>query len=238
MAYDSQRLESVFEAALAKSDPADRAAFLAAACGDDTDLRGQVERLLEAHFGLGDFLQPPTGPHIVDHVPDVPADGVGAVLAGRYELLEALGQGGMGAVFLARQTAPVKRLVAVKVIKPGMDSARVLARFEAERQALALMDHPHIARVFDAGTTEAGRPFFVMELVKGVPLTRYCDDHKLTPRERLQLFIPVCQAIQHAHQKGSSTATSSPATCWWPCTTVSRCPRSSTSASPRRWPSR
>src|SRR5262249_38774551 len=129
-------------------------------------------------------------------------DASGAVLAGRYQLLEALGEGGMGTVRMARQTEPVKRLVAVKLIKPGMDSAQVVARFEVERQALALMDRPHIAKVHDAGTTPDGRPFFVMELVKGVPITRFCDERRLTPRQRLELFVPVCQAIQHAHQKG------------------------------------
>ncbi|HXY36481.1 MAG TPA: serine/threonine-protein kinase [Planctomycetaceae bacterium] len=126
---------------------------------------------------------------------------VGGVI-GPYKLQQKLGEGGMGTVFIAEQTAPVRRIVAVKVIKPGMDSSLVLARFEAERQALALMDHPNIAKVFDAGTTAEGRPYFVMELVKGVPITRFCDDSQLTPRERLELFVPVCQAVQHAHQKG------------------------------------
>src|SRR5262249_53742926 len=119
-----------------------------------------------------------------------------------YKLLQQIGEGGMGVVWMAEQTQPVQRKVALKVIKPGMDSRQVIARFEAERQALALMDHVNIARGFDAGTTEAGRPYFVMELVHGVPITRYCDDSHLTPRERLELFVPVCQAIQHAHQKG------------------------------------
>ncbi|HEV3437147.1 MAG TPA: protein kinase, partial [Gemmata sp.] len=130
------------------------------------------------------------------------AEKVGSVIAGKYMLVEEIGEGGMGSVFLARQTEPVMRAVAVKVIKAGMDSRAVLARFEAERQALAMMDHPNIAKVLDAGTTASGRPFFVMELVKGVPITKYCDDLKLTPRQRLELFIPVCQALQHAHQKG------------------------------------
>jgi serine/threonine protein kinase/tetratricopeptide (TPR) repeat protein len=121
---------------------------------------------------------------------------------GPYKLLEPIGEGGMGTVWMAQQTEPVKRLVAVKLIKPGMDSKQILARFEAERQALALMDHPNIAKVHDAGTTPDGRPYFVMELVKGVPLTRYCDEQRLTPRQRLELFVPVCQAIQHAHHKG------------------------------------
>jgi eukaryotic-like serine/threonine-protein kinase len=147
---------------------------------------------------------------------------VGAVIAGKYKLIEEIGEGGMGTVFMAQQTEPVRRAVAVKVIKAGMDSRAVLARFDAERQALAMMDHPNIARVLDAGTTGeseprpsgsgsaqplpdgrgSGRPFFVMELVKGTPITRYCDEHKLTPHQRLELFVPVCQAIQHAHQKG------------------------------------
>jgi serine/threonine protein kinase len=121
---------------------------------------------------------------------------------GRYKLLQEIGVGGMGTVYMAEQTEPVKRMVALKVIKPGMDTAQVVARFEAERQALALMDHPNIAKVLDAGTTVAGRPYFVMELVKGVPITTYCDEHQLSPRERMELFVPICQAIQHAHQKG------------------------------------
>ncbi len=121
---------------------------------------------------------------------------------GPYKLLEPLGEGGMGVVYLAEQSEPVQRRVAVKIIKPGMDTSRVIARFEAERQALAIMDHPNIARVFDAGATERGRPYFAMELVKGVPITQYCDEHRLDPRERLQLFQEVCHAVQHAHQKG------------------------------------
>ena len=121
---------------------------------------------------------------------------------GPYKLLQQIGEGGMGTVFMAEQTQPVQRKVALKVIKPGMDSRQVIARFEAERQALAMMDHVNIARVLDAGATESGRPYFVMELVHGVPITKYCDDNRLTPRERLELFVPVCQAIQHAHQKG------------------------------------
>src|SRR5262249_26812156 len=118
------------------------------------------------------------------------------------KLLQEIGEGGMGTVWMAEQQPPVRRLVALKVIKPGMDSAQVVARFEAERQALALMDHPNIAQVFDGGSTDGGRPYFVMELVKGGPTSRYCDEQRLTPRERLELFVPVCQAVQHAHQKG------------------------------------
>src|SRR5262249_30871630 len=129
------------------------------------------------------------------------AEGPGTVL-GPYKLLQQIGEGGMGTVWMAEQAQPVHRKVALKIIKPGMDSRQVLARFEAERQALALMDHPHIAKVFDGGAISGGRPYFVMELVKGTPITKYCDEHRLTPRQRLELFVPVCQAIQHAHQKG------------------------------------
>src|SRR5262245_1441270 len=138
-----------------------------------------------------------TSPH------QVPAGDLesGGLFAGRYKLREKLGQGGMGIVFVADQQEPVKRRVALKVIKGERDSGNVLARFEQERQALALMDHPNIAKVLDAGVS-GGRPYFVMELVKGLPLTQYCDEAKLTLRQRLELFIPVCQAVQHAHQKG------------------------------------
>ena len=173
--------------------------FLEQACGSDAALRMRVEELLRAHRDAGAFLggaekQPATcGPSS--------AERPGAVI-GPYKLLQQLGEGGMGVVYMAEQTKPVRRMVALKVIKPGMDSQQVIARFEAERQALAMMDHVHIARVLDAGATASGRPYFVMELVHGVPITKYCDDNHLTPRQRLELFLPVCQAIQHAHQKG------------------------------------
>jgi tetratricopeptide (TPR) repeat protein len=185
--------------------PAEREAYLAAACGPDAALRTRVEALLAAHDHLG------TGPVPADDtaaapgpptVRLVPGPGPGAVIAGRYTLVEKLGEGGMGQVWAARQTDPVERTVALKLIRPGMDSKGVLARFQLERQALALMDHPNIAKVLDGGLTDDGRPFFVMELVRGLPFTRYCDDAKLTPRQRLELFVPVCQAVQHAHQKG------------------------------------
>ena len=143
---------------------------------------------------------------------------------GPYKLIEEIGEGGMGTVYMAQQTEPVKRLVALKVIKLGMDSRQVIARFEAERQALALMDHPNIARVFDAGTTETGRPYFVMELVKGVPLTKYCDDHRLTPEGTPEAVHPRLSGDPACRiRRGSSTATSKRPTCWWPCTMVSRC---------------
>jgi len=119
-----------------------------------------------------------------------------------YQILEKLGEGGMGVVYMAEQREPVARKVALKIIKPGMDTREVVVRFEAERQALALMDHPNIAHVLDAGATDSGRPYFVMELVHGIPITAYCDQNRLTTRERLELFVPVCQAVQHAHQKG------------------------------------
>src|SRR5580698_7840929 len=134
-------------------------------------------------------------------IADMPPENVGSVI-GPYKLLQQIGQGGFGVVYMAEQEKPVRRIVALKIIKPGMDTGQVIARFEAERQALALMDHPNIARVLDAGTTQSGHPYFVMELVRGVPITEYCDKHQLTPRERLELFVPVCNAIQHAHLKG------------------------------------
>jgi WD40 repeat protein/serine/threonine protein kinase len=205
--------ETVFFAALAKIDPAERAAYLNEACGTDTDLRRQVDRLLAAHPQVGSFLQDDVAVH-PSPLAGVGPEGRGSAtvavatterpdtVIGPYKLLRQIGEGGMGVVWMAEQTRPVQRTVAFKVIKPGMDSRQVVARFEAERQALALMDHVNIARVFDGGTTESGRPYFVMEFVNGVPITKYCDDNHLTPHERLELFVPVCQAIQHAHQKG------------------------------------
>jgi serine/threonine protein kinase/tetratricopeptide (TPR) repeat protein len=203
MPADPAAVKAVFLQAVEMTDPSARSAFLAERCGADADLLSGVSALLAAHDSAGEgagTVSCAGGASTADR----PGrdEHVGAVLAGKYKLVEAIGEGGMGAVYLAQQTEPVKRAVAVKVIKAGMDSKAVLARFEAERQALALMDHPNIAKVLDAGTTESGRPFFVMELVKGVPVTQFCDERKLTPRQRLELFVPVCQAIQHAHQKG------------------------------------
>jgi serine/threonine protein kinase/tetratricopeptide (TPR) repeat protein len=187
--------------AVIKLPVGERKAYLDQACGDNAALRHEVESLLQAHEAEGSFLAR------LDTAPNLPGslasfrERPGSVI-GPYKLLQQIGEGGMGTVFLAEQSQPVQRKVALKIIKPGMDSRQVIARFEAERQALALMDHPNIAKVLDAGTTEGGWPYFVMELVKGVPITTYCDDHRLTCKERLNLFVPVCQAIQHAHQKG------------------------------------
>src|SRR5262245_50235477 len=196
----------VFIAALEKEDPAQRQAYLDEVCADQPELRQQVENLLRLHEGAGSFLQNPAAEsaatRTIQAAAEPPPPEAAGTVIGPYKLVEQIGEGGMGTVWMAQQTEPVKRLVAVKLIKAGMDSKQVLARFEAERQALALMDHPHIARVLDGGTTDAGRPYFVMDLVRGVPITRYCDEHRLTPRQRLELFIPVCQAVQHAHQKG------------------------------------
>ncbi len=200
MSDQSERVKAVFLEAIEKHAPEQWPAFLEQACAGDAALRAGVEQLLRARSELGSFHEPPR-PAPLATVDDPVSERPGTVI-GPYKLIQEVGAGGMGTVWMAQQKEPVKRLVALKVIKPGMDSRQVIARFEAERQALALMDHPNIARVFDAGTTSAGRPYFVMELVKGVPLTKYCDERRLTPKERLELFIPVCQAIQHAHQKG------------------------------------
>ncbi len=192
---------SIFIAALEKDDATERAAYLEEACAGDALLRARIERLLKAHEPADSFLE--RGPAVLDATDNYEpiAEHAGTVI-GPYKLIEQIGEGGMGSVWMAQQTDPIKRLVAIKLIKAGMDTRQVIARFEAERQALALMDHPNIARVLDGGTSSGGRPFFVMDLVKGVPITRYCDEHHLTPRQRLELFIPVCHAVQHAHQKG------------------------------------
>src|SRR5690242_1183538 len=197
-----RQIMSLLGEAVEYRSPVERAAFLEKACGGDAGRRARVEALLRAYDAAGNFLQgdrPPPEP--VTAADEPVREGPGAVI-GPYKLLQSIGEGGMGSVFMAEQTEPVRRKVALKVIKPGMDSAQVVARFEAERQALSLMDHPHIAKVLDAGTTASGRPFFVMELVHGVPITDFCDANKLSPRGRLELFVPVCQAIQHAHMKG------------------------------------
>jgi tetratricopeptide (TPR) repeat protein/tRNA A-37 threonylcarbamoyl transferase component Bud32 len=222
--------ETLFQEAVAKS-PAERVAFLDAACAGQPQLRAAVAALLATHEKSGNVSDKPpadlgqtvdselgapdhgaTGAHTPepeeDPVPRVTKPdhssevGLGTVIASRYTLIDVIGEGGMGSVYLASQTEPVKRKVALKLIKSGMDSKAVLARFNAERQALALMDHPNIARVYDGGTTLSGQPFFVMELVQGVPLTQFCDSKRLSVDARLELFVEVCNAVQHAHQKG------------------------------------
>ena len=207
--------ETIFAAASQWETPEQRAAYLDEACAGNPDLRRRVEELLRAADEAKTFLEQPLGgprPQAARTLPDgstrplqlgdgFPTEGAGSRI-GRYKLLQQIGEGGCGTVFMAEQEEPVRRRVALKVIKLGMDTKSVVARFEAERQALAMMDHPNIARVLDAGATDSGRPFFVMELVRGIPITRYCDENKLDTKQRLDLFIKVCHAIQHAHQKG------------------------------------
>jgi tetratricopeptide (TPR) repeat protein len=197
------KANDIFLEALELKTPTDRQAFIAERCGYDVDLRKQVESLIAASQKAGSFLEDPAvqAAHFLVTTDQPISEKRGAQI-GPYKLLQEIGEGGMGTVFMAEQLEPVRRKVALKVIKPGMDTRQVIARFEAERQALSLMDHPNIARVLDAGTTASGRPYFVMELVKGQPITQYCDEKHLTPRERLELLLPVCHAIQHAHQKG------------------------------------
>ncbi|HVJ83032.1 MAG TPA: serine/threonine-protein kinase, partial [Planctomycetia bacterium] len=224
--------ETVFLEALAKTDPAELSAYLDRACAGDATLRSRVEEMLAAHRqaasdpGATSTISPveatgrqqPFEPTATFRGPDrkdtdslssaAPRDrraadaAIGTVIADRYRLVDMIGEGGMGSVYLAEQTEPVKRRVALKLIKSGKDSRSVLARFAAERQALAVMDHPNIARVYDGGATSVGQPYFVMELVHGPPLTQYCDEHRLPVRARLELFVAVCNAVQHAHQKG------------------------------------
>ncbi len=205
-------IEDIFSEAVKIKTPADRARYLDKVCAADARLRARLETLLKAHDQSDSFLDtatlasPPTQ-HPLDQdvnpafAPRPITEGPGTLI-GRYKLLQQIGEGGMGIVYMAEQEHPVRRRVALKIIKPGMDSAQVIARFEAERQALAMMDHPNIARVLDAGTTDTSRPYFVMELVQGIPITQYCDDKQLDTHARLELFVQVCNAIQHAHQKG------------------------------------
>jgi WD40 repeat protein/serine/threonine protein kinase len=193
-------LEEIFFAALELEDPNDRSCFLDKACSDP-EMRRRLDRLLARDAQASRFLESPACLLPTEVESTERLESPGSVI-GPYKLIDLISEGGMGTVWMGQQTEPVRRLVAVKLIKAGMDSKQVIARFEAERQALALMDHTNIARVLDAGTTSAGRPYFVMDLVKGVPITKYCDEHHLTPRQRLEIFIPVCQAVQHAHQKG------------------------------------
>jgi serine/threonine protein kinase/tetratricopeptide (TPR) repeat protein len=194
-------VEATFNAALEKGTAAERSAYLDEVCRRDRDLRARVEALLSAHNAAGSFLEAP--PAVIEGVLDTSelSEGPGTRI-GRYKLLELIGEGGFGSVYMAEQQEPISRRVALKIIKLGMDTKQVIARFEAERQALAMMEHPNIAKVLDAGATDTGRPYFVMELVRGVAVTEYCDKNNLATQQRLELFIEVCRAVQHAHQKG------------------------------------
>src|SRR5947208_12758082 len=213
-----QQEETLFDAARKLTDPAQRKAFLDAACADNAELRGRLVNLLSAAEGADKFfeesgvalnavVEPPEPSMGEDQRGGTvrvtpPSEEQPGARIGHYKLLEKIGEGGCGVVYVAEQEEPVRRRVALKVIKPGMDTRQVVARFEAERQALAMMDHPNIAKVLDAGTTENGRPYFVMELVRGIRITDYCDQNHLDTSQRLELFIQVCNAVQHAHQKG------------------------------------
>ena len=205
MSEELTRLEQLFNAALELTSPEERADYLARACGSDAVLRQRAEALLRAHETAGQFLSaetPPVQTGLPFSVADLPPTEKPGDQIGHYTLVERIGEGGCSIVYLAEQAEPVRRQVALKLINPGMDTRQVLARFEAERQVLALMDHPNIAKIFDAGVTETGRPYFVMERVRGVPITQYCSQHGLTVKQRLELFMQVCHAVQHAHQKG------------------------------------
>jgi serine/threonine protein kinase/tetratricopeptide (TPR) repeat protein len=201
MAPEQKKPEELFHRALELKDPEKRAAYLNEACAGNAELRAQVDALLRWDREAGGFMDlPDRDPNATREAPPVP-DMTGTEI-GRYRLLEKIGEGGMATVYMAEQRHPICRRVALKIIKLGMDTKQVIARFEAERQALAMMDHPNIATVLDAGTTETGRPYFVMELVRGLPITKFCDTNNLTTRERLELFVSVCHAVQHAHQRG------------------------------------
>ena len=194
--------KAIFGQAVDFEPGAARSVFLDRACDGNSKLRQEIEELISAWEGVGDFLNRSAAAAVVDGIPPENAfDGPGTII-GRYRLLEQIGDGGMGVVFMAEQQVPMRRRVALKIIKPGMDTRQMLARFDAERHALALMNHPNIARALDAGVTDSGRPYFVMELVRGIPITDYCDQCNLDIPARLELFVHVCHAVQHAHQNG------------------------------------
>jgi WD40 repeat protein len=197
MSAEQDKLRKIFSEALVRSSPEERERYVADACVSDPELRRQVDSLLLAHAQAGDFLHQNVIAPQASSIGEAPGN-----IIGRYKLLQQIGEGGFGVVFMAEQQEPVRRTVALKIIKAGMDTREVVARFEAERQALALMDHPNIARVLDGGATACGRPYFVMDLVKGIPITEFCDQHQLPTEKRLRLFMQVCAAVQHAHQKG------------------------------------
>ena len=193
--------QEIYIEAMNRQDAAERRRFLDEACGGDSVLRGRLEKLIRHSDHVGSFLLYPPQPL------SVPAEMASVAEKSRqpdrsYKIREQIGEGGMGVVYVAEQTEPVRRRVALKIIKPGMDTKEVIVRFEAERQALAMMDHPNIAKVLDAGSTDSGRPYFVMELVRGIPITEYREQKMRSTRSCLDLFIKVCHAIQHAHQKG------------------------------------
>jgi serine/threonine protein kinase/tetratricopeptide (TPR) repeat protein len=202
MSIDRRTAKDVFVELVSNVPPEEWENWLEQSCQGDDELRDQVRVLLRAHAEPGSFLEQPAVAANATVLHEAPISELPGTAIGPYKLLQQIGEGGMGVVFMADQERPIQRTVALKIIKPGMDTRQVIARFEAERQALAMMDHPSIAKVLDAGTTETGRPYFVMELVKGVPITSYCDEKQLCLRERLSLFKTVCEAVQHAHQKG------------------------------------
>jgi serine/threonine protein kinase len=211
------QIESILAAAVEMDSEEERRAFLERACAGDAVLIRRVEELLENHFHAGSFLESPAADQF--STADDPLAGRPGTVIGPYKLLEQIGEGGFGVVFMAEQQQPVRRKVALKVLKPGMDTRQVVARFEAERQALALMDHPHIAHILDAGTipgepgcVSAGRPYFVMELIHGIPITQFCDDNRLTTRERLELFVSARRCSMRT-RRGSFTVISNRLTC-------------------------
>jgi serine/threonine-protein kinase len=199
MVAKPNNIEMIYNAALEKRSRTERSAYLNAACAQDPTTRARIEELLTAHDKAGDFLEAPIFVTCATLDDSPLTEGSGTII-GRYKLLEKIGEGGMAVVCMAEQERPFRRKVALKIIKLGMDTKSVIARFEAERQALAIMNHPNIAKVLDAGATETGRPYFVMELVKGTSITEYCDKNKLSTTERLELFIQVCHAVRHAHE--------------------------------------
>lgn len=200
MPVDPIKARDLFLHAVGKLPPDQWDACVAKACGDNAELAAHVRHMLQVHRDADRFMEVPVA-ELAETTDQPIREGPGTVI-GNCKLLEQIGEGGFGMVFMAQQSHPIQRKVALKILKPGMDSRQIVARFEAERQALALMDHPNIARIFDGGETASGRPYFVMELVRGIPITDYCDQSHLSVRERLGLFIAVCQAVQHAHQKG------------------------------------
>jgi len=200
MSTPDPRIEAIFHEALERV-PAEREAFIAKECEGDESLQREVQRLLIAHEDATAYFEPPSSPELDAEFARLKPEEAGEWI-GNYKLLQQIGEGGFGVVWVADQERPVRRRVALKIIKMGMDTKEVIARFEQERQALALMDHPNIAKVLDAGATQWGRPYFVMELVRGIKITDYCDQAGMGMRERLELFIHVCRAVQHAHQKG------------------------------------